>query len=125
MPTSEVAVGEALVIQPGVRIPVDAEVLEGTGEADESMMTGGSMPLSKAPGSPLIGATINRNGNLGVHARAVGADTALAQIVTLVQEAQNSRAPGQRLADRAAFWLVFVALLGSSHVPGQVRGRRP
>ncbi|HMN99268.1 MAG TPA: heavy metal translocating P-type ATPase [Miltoncostaeaceae bacterium] len=112
VPTSEVAVGDVLVIRPGARIPVDAEVLEGTSEVDESMVTGESMPVSKAPGSPLIGATINRNGNLRARASAVGADTALAQIVKLVQEAQNSKAPGQRLADRAAFWLVLVALLG-------------
>ena len=68
--------------------------------------------MSKGPGSPVIGATINKNGTLRVRATRVGADTALAQIVKLVQEAQNSKAPGQRLADRAAFWLVFVALAG-------------
>ncbi len=112
VPTSEVVVGDIVVVRPGARVPVDAEVLEGSGEVDESMVTGESMPVSKAPGSPLIGATINRNGTLRARATAVGSDTALAQIVTLVQEAQNSKAPGQRLADRAAFWLVLVALLG-------------
>ena len=112
VPTSEVSVGDVLVVRPGARIPVDAEVLEGTSEVDESMVTGESMPVSKAPGSPLIGATINRTATCGPAPRAVGADTALAQIVKLVQEAQNSKAPGQRLADRAAFWLVLVALLG-------------
>jgi P-type Cu2+ transporter len=75
-------------------------------------VTGESLPVSKAPGSPVIGATINKNGTLRVRAVKVGADTALAQIVKLVQEAQNSKAPGQRLADRAAFWLVLVALIG-------------
>ncbi len=70
------------------------------------------MPVSKRPGDRLVGATINKNGTLRARATAVGSDTALAQIVKLVQEAQNSKAPGQRLADRAAFWLVLVALLG-------------
>jgi Cu2+-exporting ATPase len=112
VPTSEVVVGDVLVVRPGGRIPVDAEVVEGTSDVDESMVTGESMPVSKGPGSPLIGATINRNGNLRARATAVGSDTALAQIVKLVQEAQNSKAPGQRLADRAAFWLVLVALIG-------------
>ena len=83
-----------------------------TSDVNESMVTGESMPLAKEPGDPLIGATINGRGTLRARARAVGSDTALAQIVKLVQEAQNSKAPGQRLADRAAFWLVLVALLG-------------
>jgi Cu2+-exporting ATPase len=112
VPTSEVVVGDVLVVRPGARIPVDADVIEGTSDVDESMVTGESMPVSKGPGSALIGATINRNGNLRARASAVGSDTALAQIVKLVQEAQNSKAPGQRLADRAAFWLVLVALIG-------------
>jgi Cu2+-exporting ATPase len=76
------------------------------------MVTGESLPVHKSVGDPVIGATINANGTLRVRASKVGSDTALAQIVQLVQEAQNSKAPGQRLADRAAFWLVFVALIG-------------
>jgi P-type Cu2+ transporter len=114
VPTAEVAVGDLLLVRPGARVPVDAVVVEGASEVDESMVTGESMPVTKAPGSPLIGATINRNGTLRARATRVGSDTALAQIVKLVQEAQNSRAPGQRLADRAAFWLVLVALVGGA-----------
>jgi Cu2+-exporting ATPase len=112
VPTAEVAVGDLLLIRPGAKVPVDAEVVEGESEVDESMVTGESMPVSKKPGDQLVGATINKNGTLRARATAVGSDTALAQIVKLVQEAQNSKAPAQRLADRAAFWLVLVALIG-------------
>ena len=94
------------------KVPVDAEVVEGESSVDESMVTGESLPVSKQPGDRLVGATINKNGTLRARATAVGSDTALAQIVKLVQEAQNSKAPAQRLADRAAFWLVLVALVG-------------
>ncbi|GIU94162.1 MAG: copper-translocating P-type ATPase [Gaiellaceae bacterium] len=112
VPTAEVHVGELLLIRPGSKVPVDAEVLEGESSVDESMVTGESMPVSKRSGDRLIGATINKNGTLRARATAVGSDTALAQIVKLVQEAQNSKAPAQRLADKAAFWLVLVALVG-------------
>jgi Cu2+-exporting ATPase len=108
--TAEVQVGDTLLIRPGSKIPVDAEVIEGQSEVDESAVTGESLPVSKKPGDRLVGATINKNGTLRARTIAVGSDTALAQIVALVQEAQNSKAPGQRLADRAAFWLVLVAL---------------
>jgi P-type Cu2+ transporter len=112
VPTAEVQVGDLLLIRPGAKVPVDAEVLDGESSVDESMVTGESLPVSKKPGEKLIGATINKQGTLRARATAVGSDTALAQIVKLVQEAQNSKAPAQRLADRAAFWLVLVALLG-------------
>jgi P-type Cu2+ transporter len=112
IPTAEVAVGDLLIIRPGAKIPVDATVEEGESQVDESTVTGESLPVRKRADDRLVGATINKNGTLRARATAVGADTALAQIVKLVQEAQNSKAPGQRLADRAAFWLVLVALIG-------------
>ena len=114
VPTGDVQSGDLLLIRPGAKIAVDGIVEEGESEVDESMVTGESLPVHKAPGAEVIGATINVNGTLRVRATKVGADTALAQIVKLVQEAQNSKAPGQKLADRAAFWLVFVALIGGA-----------
>ena len=112
VPTAEVKVGDLLLIRPGAKIPVDGTVIEGESEIDESMVTGESLPVAKAIDSQVIGASVNTTGTLRVRATKVGSDTALAQIVALVQEAQNSKAPGQRLADRAAFWLVLVALVG-------------
>ncbi|MBA9002800.1 heavy metal translocating P-type ATPase [Thermomonospora cellulosilytica] len=112
VPTSEVVPGDLLLVRPGAKIAVDGVVEEGDSEVDESMVTGESLPVHKSPGSQVTGATINVNGTLRVRATKVGSDTALAQIVELVQRAQNSKAPGQRLADRAAFWLVLVALVG-------------
>jgi Cu2+-exporting ATPase len=114
VPTAEVKVDDLLLVRPGSKLAVDGVVEEGESELDESMVTGESLPVHKAPGDAVIGATLNTTGTLRVRATKVGADTALAQIVKLVQEAQNSKAPGQRLADRAAFWLVFVALIGGT-----------
>ena len=114
VPTAEVEVGDLLLIRPGGRVPVDATVEDGVSEVDESVVTGESLPVSKSAGSELIGGSINRNGTLRARATRVGSDTALAQIVKMVQDAQNSRAPGQQLADRAAFWLVLVALVGGA-----------
>ena len=112
--TAQVVVGDLLLIRPGAKIPVDGRVETGDSEVDESMVTGESLPVAKTGGDPVIGASVNTTGTLRVRATKVGADTALAQIVALVQKAQNSKAPGQRLADRAAFWLVLVALVGGS-----------
>jgi Cu2+-exporting ATPase len=114
VPTAEVVVGDVLLVRPGAKIPVDGVVEDGESEVDESMVTGESLPVHKAPGDEVIGASVNTTGTLRVRATKVGADTALAQIVQLVQEAQASKAPGQRLADRAAFWLVFIALVGGA-----------
>jgi Cu2+-exporting ATPase len=112
IPTDQVVVGDLLLVRPGSKIASDGQVEDGESDVDESTVTGESLPVHKGPGDDVVGATINTTGTLRVRATKVGADTALAQIVKLVQEAQNSKAPGQRLADRAAFWLVFVALLG-------------
>ena len=114
VPTAELSVGDLLLIRPGARIPVDAKVEEGESEVDESVVTGESLPVSKVPGSDLIGGSINENGTLRARATRVGSDTVLAQIVKLVQEAQDSKSPAQELADRAAFWLVLVALIGGT-----------
>ncbi|ASD22569.1 copper-translocating P-type ATPase [Cryobacterium sp. LW097] len=112
VPTAEVLPGDLMMVRPGSKVPTDGVVEEGDSDIDESMVTGESLPVAKSVGSAVIGATVNTTGTLRVRATKVGADTALAQIVALVQEAQNSKAPGQRLADRAAFWLVLVALIG-------------
>lgn len=109
--TSEVVLGDVVVLRPGNKLPVDGEVIEGESTIDESMLTGESMPVTKTVGDHVIGATINKSGTLKYRASKVGADTALAQIVKLVQEAQNSKAPSQLLADRASQWLVLAAVL--------------
>jgi len=111
VPTAEVLVDDTVVIRPGNKIPVDGTVVEGSSLVDESMLTGESMPVDKKPGDTVIGATINKSGTFRYTATKVGADTALAQIVKLVQEAQNSKAPAQLLADRASQWLVLIAFV--------------
>jgi len=108
--TAEVVVGDIVVIRPGNKIPVDGTIESGDSLVDESMLTGESMPVQKGLGAKVAGATINTNGSFKYKATKVGADTALAQIVKLVQEAQNSKAPAQLLADQAAQWLVVPAI---------------
>ena len=111
VPTAEVLAGEIVVIRPGNKIPVDGTVETGESLVDESMLTGESMPVKKGPGATVVGASINKSGSFRYKATKVGADSALAQIVKLVQEAQNSKAPAQLLADRAAQWLVIAAIV--------------
>ena len=110
VPTAEVLAGEIVVIRPGNKIPVDGTIETGESLVDESMLTGESMPVKKGPGATVVGASMNKSGSFRYKATKVGADSALAQIVKLVQEAQNSKAPAQLLADRAAQWLVFAAI---------------
>jgi Cu+-exporting ATPase len=106
IPVEDVAVGDELVIRPGEKIPVDAVVLSGSSAVDESMVTGEPMPATKRAGDAVIGATINTTGSLRVRAEKVGADTMLAQIITLVRQAQASKAPIQRLADAVSGYFV-------------------
>src|SRR6266480_5522704 len=110
VPVEQVQVGDLLLLRPGEKVPVDGVVTEGESAIDESMVTGESIPVSKQPGDEVIGGTVNGSGSLRFKATKVGSDTALAQIVKLVQTAQNSKAPAQRLADRAAEWLVLAAV---------------
>jgi Cu2+-exporting ATPase len=109
--TADVLVGDIVVIRPGNKIPVDGTVESGDSLVDESMLTGESMPVQKGPGAKVAGATINTSGTFRYKATKIGSDTALAQIVKLVQEAQNSKAPAQLLADKAAQWLVVAAIV--------------
>ena len=111
VPTSAVLVGDRVVVRPGGRIPVDGVIEDGGSEVDESMLTGESLPVMKGVGDAVTGGAINKTGAFRYRATRVGADTALAQIVKLVQEAQNSKAPAQLLADRASQWLVLAAIV--------------
>jgi Cu+-exporting ATPase len=106
IPVEEVVVGDEVVIRPGEKIPVDAVVLSGSSAVDESMITGEPMPVTKRAGDTVVGATINGTGSLRVRADKVGADTMLAQIIKLVQQAQASKAPIQRLADAVSGFFV-------------------
>ena len=106
IPLDEVAVGDRLRVRPGEKVPVDGKVAEGRSALDEALVTGESMPVTKAEGDHVIGGTLNRSGGLVIVAEKVGRDTMLARIVQMVAEAQRSRAPIQRLADQVAGWFV-------------------
>ena len=109
IPIEEVITGDIVIVRPGEKIPVDGEIIEGQSAIDESMLTGESIPIDKVPGDSVIGATINKNGALRINATKVGKDTALAQIVRVVEEAQGSKADIQRLADKISG--VFVPIV--------------
>src|SRR5712692_9579924 len=114
VPVEQVRVGDVLVVRPGEKIPVDAVIVEGRSAVDESMITGESLPVEKGPGDEVMGATIDRSGLLKLRAEKVGRDTALFQIVKLVEEAQVGRAPIQRLADKIASYFVPVVIAAAA-----------
>ncbi|MHB1013965.1 MAG: heavy metal translocating P-type ATPase [Desulfurivibrionaceae bacterium] len=106
IPVAEIEVGDILLVKPGERIPVDGSVVKGRSSVDESMLTGESLPVSKEIGDPVVGATLNKNGLLQMRAEKVGQDTVLARIITMVREAQGSKAPIANLADRISLYFV-------------------
>jgi Cu+-exporting ATPase len=113
IPVEEVVAGDIVIVKPGQKIPVDGIVTEGHSSVDESMITGESIPVEKAQGSQVIGATINKTGSFKFKATKVGKDTALAQIIKLVEEAQGSKAPIQELADKiSAYFVPVVVVIG-------------
>ena len=111
IPISEVEVGDIVRVRPGEKVPVDGEVTEGYTSVDESMLTGESIPVEKRPGDPITGASINKNGTITFRATRVGSDTALAQIIRLVEQAQGSKAPIAQLADVVSGYFVPIVIL--------------
>jgi len=111
VPLEQVQVGDQLLVRPGQSVPVDGAVVSGESSVDESMLTGESIPVDKQPGDPVVGGTVNNDGLLQIEAQKVGRETALAQIIKLVQEAQGSKAPIQALADRVAAVFVPVVIV--------------
>lgn len=111
IPVEEVLVGDIIQVRPGEKVPVDGVLLDGSSAVDESMLTGESLPVSKRPGDEVIGATLNKTGAFKFRATKVGKDTALAQIVKLVQAAQNSKAPIARMADTVSGYFVPVVMI--------------
>jgi Cu2+-exporting ATPase len=114
IPSSRLKVGDLLLIRPGASVPADAEVTDGRSDVNESMITGESMPVSKAAGASVIAGTINGDGSLRVRVTATGDETALAGIMRLVDQAQQSKSNTQILADKAAGWLFYVALAAAA-----------
>jgi Cu+-exporting ATPase len=110
IPVGDVQVGDEIKVKPGEKIPVDGELVAGSSNVNESMVTGESVPVAKAAGDELIGATVNQTGAFTMRATRVGADTALAQIIRLVQEAQTSKAPIQRVVDKVSSYFVPAVL---------------
>ncbi|MEK7501276.1 MAG: copper-translocating P-type ATPase, partial [Patescibacteria group bacterium] len=110
LPTSEIIHGDIVLLKPGDKVPVDGQVIEGSSAVDESLVTGESMPVEKKSGDKVVGGSVNQTGSLKFKATQVGSETFLAQIIKMVETAQNSKAPGQRLADKAAAWLVVLAV---------------
>ena len=110
VPTAEIVVGDRIRLRPGDKVPVDGRVVSGSSSVDESLVTGESIPIDKAEGDEVVGGSVHRAGSVVMEATKIGADLALGQIIALVETAQSSKAPGQRLADRAAAVLVIVAV---------------
>lgn len=108
--TSEIILGDIVVLRPGDKIPVDGAIVEGETSIDEALVTGESLPVSKGIGDVVVGGSVNQNGIIKFKATKIGSDTVLAQIIAMVETAQNSKAPGQRIADKAAAWLVILAV---------------